>query len=41
MTKVVLGMTVSLDGIAGPETADAAGMELFETIMSWVFPLRS
>src|SRR5579859_2002885 len=41
MTKVVLGMTMSLDGIAGPESADADGMELFETIMSWVFPLRS
>jgi dihydrofolate reductase len=41
MTKVVLGMTASLDGIAGPEAADADGMELFETIMSWVFPLRS
>jgi dihydrofolate reductase len=41
MTKVVLGMTVSLDGIAGPKSADADGMALFGEIMSWVFPLRS
>lgn len=41
MTKVVLGMTVSLDGIAGPESADADGMALFGAIMGWVFPLRS
>lgn len=41
MTKVVLGMTMSLDGIAAPETADPDGMELFETILGWVFPLRS
>jgi dihydrofolate reductase len=41
MTKVVLGMTMSLDGIAAPETLDDDGMELFGTIMSWVFPLRS
>ena len=41
MTKVVLGMSVSLDGIAGPETADAEGMAIFEAILGWVFPLRS
>lgn len=41
MTKIVLSMTTSLDGIAAPETADAEGFALFERIMSWVFPLRS
>ena len=41
MTKVVLGMSVSLDGIAGPKTADAEGMAIFEAILGWVFPLRS
>jgi len=41
MTKVIVGMTVSLDGVAGPEVPDADGMALFESIMSWVFPLRS
>jgi dihydrofolate reductase len=41
MSKVVLGMSVSLDGIAGPETADAEGMAVFEAILGWVFPLRS
>jgi dihydrofolate reductase len=41
MTKVVLGMTVSLDGIAAPRSADADGMALFGEIMDWVFPLRS
>jgi dihydrofolate reductase len=41
MSKVVVGMTVSLDGIAGPESADADGMALFGAIMGWVFPLRS
>jgi dihydrofolate reductase len=41
MTKVVVGMTVSLDGIAGPKSADADGMALFGAIMGWVFPLRS
>jgi dihydrofolate reductase len=41
MTKVVAGMTVSLDGIAGPESADADGMALFGEIMGWLFPLRS
>jgi dihydrofolate reductase len=41
MTKVVLGMSVSLDGIAGPETADADGMAIFTAILGWQFPLRS
>ena len=41
MTKTVLSMTMSLDGVAAPETADAAGFALFERIMAWVFPLRS
>jgi dihydrofolate reductase len=41
MTKVVLGMSMSLDGIAGPETADADGMALFTAILGWQFPLRS
>jgi dihydrofolate reductase len=41
MTKIVLGMSVSLDGIAGPETADADGMALFTSILGWQFPLRS
>jgi hypothetical protein len=27
MTKVVIAMSLSLDGIAGPEAADADGME--------------
>jgi dihydrofolate reductase len=41
MTKVVLGMSVSLDGIAGPESADADGMAIFTAILGWQFPLRS
>ena len=41
MTKVVLGMSVSLDGIAGPESADADGMDIFTAILGWQFPLRS
>lgn len=41
MTKIVLSMTMSLDGVAAPETADAEGFALFERIMAWVFPLRS
>ena len=41
MTKVVLGMSVSLDGIAGPASADAEGMAIFEAVLGWVFPLRS
>lgn len=41
MTKVVLGMSVSLDGIAGPEAADADGMAVFTAILGWQFSLRS
>jgi dihydrofolate reductase len=41
MTKIVLGMTMSLDGIAGPDTWDADGMAQFERIMGWLFPLRT
>jgi dihydrofolate reductase len=40
MSKVILGMSVSLDGIAGGG-ADADGMALHEAILGWVFPLRS
>jgi dihydrofolate reductase len=50
MTKVVVGMSVSLDGIAGTEPvgqdwqsfqADADGMAVFTAILGWLFPLRS
>ncbi len=41
MTKVVLGMSMSLDGIAGPESADADGMAIFYAVLGWVHPLRS
>ena len=41
MTKVVVGMSVSLDGIAGPQAPDADGMEVFAAVLGWVFPLRS
>jgi len=41
MTKIVLGMSVSLDGIAGPDAPDADGMALFTAILDWQFPLRS
>jgi len=41
MTKVVLGMSVSMDGIAGPQSADADGMAIFTAILGWQFPLRS
>jgi len=41
MTKVVVGMSMSLDGIAGPQFADADGMAIFESVLGWVFPLRS
>jgi hypothetical protein len=33
MTKVVMAMSMSLDGIAGPESADADGMALFTAIL--------
>jgi hypothetical protein len=32
---------MSLDGIAGPESADADGMAIFTAILGWQFPLRS
>ena len=41
MTKVVVAMSMSLDGIAGPESADADGMATFTAILGWQFPLRS
>ncbi len=41
MTKVVVGMSMSLDGIAGPEAPDADGMKVFAAVLDWVFPLRS
>jgi len=41
MTKVVVAMSMSLDGIAGPESADADGMAIFTSILGWQFPLRS
>src|SRR6266496_908287 len=41
MTKVVVAMSMSLDGIAGPESADADGMAVFSAILGWQFPLRS
>ncbi len=41
MTKIVLGMSMSLDGIAGPQVPDEDGMAVFEAVLGWVFPLRS
>ena len=41
MSKVVLGMSMSLDGIAGPKVADEDGMAVFIAVLGWVFPLRS
>jgi dihydrofolate reductase len=41
MTKVILNMSTSLDGIAAPESADADGMALWEVIAGWMFGLRS
>jgi dihydrofolate reductase len=41
MTKVVVAMSMSLDGIASPESADAEGMAIFTAILGWQFPLRS
>ena len=40
MSKVILGLSISLDGIAAG-AADADGMDLHETILGWQFPLRS
>jgi len=41
MTKIVLSMSMSLDGIAGPYVADEDGMAVFSAVLGWVFPLRS
>jgi dihydrofolate reductase len=41
MTKVVLGMSMSVDGIAGPHAPDEDGMKVFNAVLGWVFPLRS
>lgn len=41
MTKIVVGMSVSLDGIAGQEAPDEDGMAVFNAVLGWVFPLRS
>jgi dihydrofolate reductase len=41
MTKVILNMSTSLDGIAAPESADAEGMALWEAISGWMLGLRS
>jgi len=41
MTKVILGMSVSLDGIAGGQSADADGWAIHQAILGWQFPLRS
>ena len=51
MTKVVVGLSTSLDGIAGPEAAadrdwqsfenDTDGMAIFTAVLGWVYPLRS
>jgi dihydrofolate reductase len=50
MTRAVVGMSMSLDGIAGPEVssqdwqafqADPDGMAVFTAVLGWVFPLRS
>lgn len=41
MTKVVLGMSTSLDGVAGPRVADEDGMKVFNAVLGWVFPIRS
>jgi len=51
MTKVVVDMSMSLDGMAGPQVpdgqdwrsfeADGDGMAVFNAILGWVFPLRS
>jgi dihydrofolate reductase len=41
MSKVVVAMSMSLDGIAGPESGDPDGMAVFSAILGWQFPLRS
>ena len=41
MTKIVVAMSMSLDGVAGPKSADADGMAIFTANLGWQFPLRS
>jgi dihydrofolate reductase len=41
MTKVVVAMSMSLDGTAASESADAEGMAIFTAILGWQFPLHS
>jgi dihydrofolate reductase len=41
MSKVVLNMTVSVDGVAGFETMHPADWDDHNALMSWVFPLAS
>jgi dihydrofolate reductase len=41
MNKVVVGMSMSLDGIAGPRTPDADGLAIFNALLGWVHPLAS
>lgn len=41
MSKVVLGMSMSLDGVAGPKEADEDGMAAFNAVLGWVYPMRS
>jgi dihydrofolate reductase len=41
MTRVVLSMSMSLDGIAGPHAPDADGMVVFNAVLGWVYPLQS
>ncbi|QGN32531.1 dihydrofolate reductase [Microlunatus sp. Gsoil 973] len=37
----MLSMSVSLDGVAGPNEADADGMTMFNVVLGWVYPLHS
>ena len=43
MGRIVLGMSVSLDGIAGSSNLEVPGesMAVHEAILGWQFPLRS
>lgn len=41
MSKFVLGMSMSLDGVAGPKEADEDGMVVFNAVLGWVYPMRS
>ncbi|HEY2549872.1 MAG TPA: dihydrofolate reductase family protein [Streptosporangiaceae bacterium] len=40
MSKVVLSMTMSLDGVAGGELTEE-GWAIHEQVLGWVFPIRS